>query len=125
MVGGCAPGTTLKRGRVHGAVTVEGVPLAKGQIRLFALAAGGVGADGEIVDGNYDIPAHRGPTAGTYRIEIESLKATGRRVLDPDTRDWVDEVVNVLPRRYHSESTLQMNYDPSSDQPHDFELKKK
>jgi len=68
MVGGCAPGTTLKRGRVHGAVTVEGVPLAKGQIRLFALAAGGVGADGEIVDGNYDIPAHRGPTAGTYRM---------------------------------------------------------
>lgn len=125
MVGGCEHGTTLKRGRLHGTVTVEGVPLAKGQIRIFALAAGGAGTDGEIVDGKYDIPAHRGPTAGLYRIEIESLKATGRRVIDPDTRDWVDEVVNVLPHRYHSESTLRLNYEPGSDKPHDFHLKKK
>ncbi|MCI0457578.1 MAG: hypothetical protein L0Z62_11460 [Gemmataceae bacterium] len=115
----------LKRGHVHGTVTVDGVPLAKGQIRLFALSAGGAGTDGAIVDGKYDIPTQRGPSAGTYRVEIESWKPTGRRVHDPDTRNLVDEYVNVLPARYHTQSTLQVNYDPGSDQPHNFEIKSK
>jgi hypothetical protein len=115
----------LKRGSLHGTVTVDGMPLAKGQIRLFALSAGGAGTDGAIVDGRYQIPAERGPSAGAYRVEIESLKPTGRRVHDPDTRKMVDEYVNVLPARYHSQSTLQLNYDPGSDKPHDFELKSK
>jgi hypothetical protein len=104
---------------------VDGVPVAKGQIRVFALAAGGVGTHGEIEDGRYDIPADRGPSAGTYRVEIVSLRHTGRKVRDPDTDALVDEVVNVLPRRYNAESTLQISYDPGSDQPHDFALRTK
>jgi hypothetical protein len=115
----------LQRGHIHGTVTVDGVPLAKGQIRFFALSAGGAGTDGEIVNGKYDIPAKRGPSAGAYRVEIESLKPTGRRVHDPDTRKLTDEYVNVLPARYHSQSTLQVNYDPGSEKPHNFELKSK
>lgn len=115
----------VKRGAVRGTVTVDGVPLAKGHIRLSALSADGIGTDAAIVDGKYHIPAERGPSAGTYRVEIESLKATGRRVLDPDTRTMVDEVVNSLPPRYHSQSTLQLTYDPASETAHDFELKSK
>lgn len=125
LMAGCGQDNTPKRGHLHGKVTVDGVPLAKGQIRIFALTAGGVGTDAEIVNGKYDIPVERGPSAGTYRIEIESLKATGKKVLDPDTRQMVDEVANELPARYHVESTLKIDYDPSSDKPYDFELKKK
>jgi hypothetical protein len=124
VVAGCER-RELKRGKVYGTVTVDGVPLAKGQIRLFALSAGGAGTDGAIVDGKYEIPVERGPSAGVYRVEIESWKPTGRRVHDPDTRGLVDEYVNVLPARYHTQSTLQLNYDPGSDKPHDFELKSK
>jgi hypothetical protein len=124
VVAGCERGKPL-RGALRGTVTVDGVPLAKGQIRLFALSAGGVGTDAAIVDGQYHIPAERGPSAGMYRVEIESLKSTGRHVYDPDTRKMVDECVNALPVRYHSQSTLQVNYDPGSDKPHDFELTSK
>jgi hypothetical protein len=113
-----------RRGRVHGSVTVDGVPLAKGQIRLFSLSAGGIGTDGEVVGGRYEIPAARGLTAGTYRVEIVSLEPTGGRVRDPDTNALVDELVNVLPARYHSASELRLTYDPGNDRAIDFELKK-
>lgn len=115
----------VKRGRVHGTVTVDGAPLAKGQIRILAVSEGGIGTAGEVVDGKYDIPPERGPTAGTYRVEIVSLKSTGRRVRDSDTNEMVDEVVNTLPARYNSASTLQIKYDPGGDQAFTFDLKKK
>src|SRR5438067_9986853 len=114
-----------QRGRVHGTVTVDGVPLAKGQIRILAVTEGGIGTVGEIVDGAYDIPPERGPTAGTYRIEIVSLKSTGRRVRDPDTNELVDELANVLPARYHSESTLRLVYELGPDKAYEFKLQTK
>lgn len=121
---GCGP-TAPTRGRMFGKVTVDDAPLAKGQIRLFALSADGTGTDAQIVDGQYDIPISRGPTAATYRVEIVSLKATGRRVPDPDTGGQVDEVVNSLPPRYNMESTLQAAFEPASGKPYDFHLKTK
>jgi hypothetical protein len=104
---------------------VDGAPVAKGQIRLFALSADGTGTDAEIANGKYDIPAERGPTPASYRVEIVALKATGRRVPDPDTNELVEEVVNLLPPRYNTASTLQITIEPGSAKPHDFELKTK
>jgi hypothetical protein len=121
---GCGRGEPT-RGALHGTVTVDGAPLAQGHIRLFALTPGGAGTDAAIVDGQYRIPAERGPMAGTYRVEIEALKPSGRRVYDPDTRQMVEELVNALPARYHTQSTLLVTYDPASDRPHDFDLKSK
>ena len=121
---GCGPAPP-KRGRMFGKVDLDGTPLAQGQIRLFALSAEGTGTDAQIVDGQYDIPASRGPTAATYRIEIVSLKATGRRVPDPDTGGLVDEMANLVPPRYNTESTLQITYEPGAGKPYDFNLKTK
>ncbi len=114
-----------QRGPVRGTVTVDGVPLAKGQIRILAVTDGGIGSSAEIVDGAYDIPPERGPTAGTYRVEVVSLKATGRRVRDSDTNELVDEIANVLPARFHAASTLQIKYDPGGDTTFNFDLKTK
>jgi hypothetical protein len=114
-----------RRGRVHGTVTVDGAPLAKGQIRILAVTAGGIGTAGEVVAGAYNIPPDHGPTAGTYRVEIVSFRPTGRRVRDPDTNELVDELANVLPARYHAASTLQIQYDPGGDPTFNFELQTK
>src|SRR3954465_16047876 len=121
---GCAPKPPA-RGHLFGKVTADGVPIAKGQIRLFSLSADGVGTDAEITDGQYDIPVSRGPTKATYRVEIVALKKTGRRVPDPDSGGEVDEVVNLLPARYNTQSTLQINFDPASNHAQDFELQTK
>jgi hypothetical protein len=124
VLSGCAPKPPA-RGHFFGKVTADGIPIAKGQIRLFSLSGDGIGTDAEIIDGQYDIPVSRGPTKGTYRVEIVSLKKTGRRVPDPDSGGEVDEVVNLLPPRYNTQSTLQISYDPSSHEAHDFELRTK
>jgi hypothetical protein len=121
VLSGCAPKAPA-RGHLFGKVTADGVPIAKGQIRLFSLSADGVGTDAEITDGQYDIPVSRGPTKATYRVEIVSLKKTGRRVPDPDSGGEVDEILNLLPPRYNTQSTLQINYDPASNESYDFEL---
>jgi len=122
---GCHQDAAPRRGPVHGTVTVDGAPLAKGQIRFLAVTDGGVGTGADIVDGAYDIPPERGPTAGTYRVEIVSLKPTGRRVRDPDTNELVDERTNALPAKYGSASALQAKYDPGGDTAFNFELKTK
>jgi hypothetical protein len=121
---GCGPRPPA-RGHLFGKVTADGVPIAKGQIRFFSLSADGIGTDSEIIAGQYDIPASRGPTKGIYRVEIVSLKNTGRQVPDPDTGGQVEEVMNLLPPRYNIQSTLQIDYDPAANLPHDFALKTK
>ena len=123
VLAGCGDGEP-KRGRVHGKVTFDGQPLAAGKVRFFALT-GGVSAEGEVKDGRYDVPADRGPTAGKYRVEVSSERKTGRRVPDRDAGpgDLRDEVVEAVPPRYNRDSTLQIDYDPTADKSHDFELK--
>ena len=122
---GCNP-TLEKRNRVHGSVTLDGAPVAAGKIRLFALT-GGVGTDGAITNGAYDIPADRGVTSGSYRVEISVERSTGRKVpdRDGDAGAMKDETVESIPARYNKDSTLKIDFDPSADKPHDFDLKSK
>ena len=121
---GCTS-STEERGRVHGKVTIDGQPLASGQIRFFAIS-GGIGTDGEVKDGAYDIPAAQGMTAGKYRVEISSPRATGRKVPDRDggPGDTKDEFVENLPAKFNQQSTIQIDYDPATDKPFDLNLKK-
>jgi len=122
---GCSPSLD-KRTRIHGTVTLDGSSLTAGKIRLFALT-GGVGTDGAIVNGAYDIPADRGVTAGSYRVEISVERSTGRKVPDRDGEAGAmkDETVESIPARYNKDSTLKIDFDPSIDKAHDFDLKSK
>jgi hypothetical protein len=115
-----------RRGPVRGTVSLGGQPLAEGKIRFFALT-GGISVEGEVRGGKYEIPADRGPTAGKYRVEVTAEKKTGRRVPDRDggAGDMKDETVNVVPAKYNQDSTLQIDYDPAADKPHDFDLQAK
>jgi hypothetical protein len=122
LLAGCT-GSSEGRGRIHGKVSIAGKPLATGQIRLFPLS-GGIGADGPIQDGVYDIPVDQGITAGKYRVELSSERTTGRKVPDYDggPGDMKDEVVEDLPAKFNSQSTLQIDYDPANKQSYDFDL---
>src|SRR4051812_23677443 len=105
LTSGCGKAVT-ERGPLYGKVTVDGAPVAKGQIRFFALSAEGIGTDAAIADGKYTVPADRGLAPGDYRVEIVSLKPTGKRIMDIDANKLVDEVVNLLPPRYNTQSTF-------------------
>lgn len=122
---GCEP-VGPKRGPIRGAITLDGAPLASGKVRFFGLT-GGISTEGEVQNGRYEIPPGRGPSAGTFRVEVLAERKTGRRVPDMDAPPGVmrDEVVNDIPPRYNRESALKIDYDPAGNTTHDFDLKSK
>ena len=111
------------RGAVEGRVSLGGVEIAEGVIRFFPLGDG-IGSDGLITGGRYAIPAERGLSQGTYRVEISALKANGRRVpdLDAGPGDLKDEVIETVPARYNRDSVLRLDFDPQAGQSQDFQL---
>ena len=119
---GCS-GDGKSTGRVHGEITIDGAPLLEGQIQFFAVD-GGIGSDGVISNGKYDIAARDGMSAGKYRVELSSEKKTGKKVPDRDggVGDMKDEVIEALPGKFNKNSKLQIEYDPKASQPYDFKL---
>jgi len=116
--------TSKGLGKIQGKVTLDGAPLVEAQIRFFAVN-GGVGTDGKVVDGLYDIPAREGMSAGKFRVEFSSEKKTGKKVPDRDggPSDMKDEVLEGLPVKFNQKSTLQIDFDPSQSKPFNFDLK--
>ena len=67
---GCGPANPLGRKALHGEVKLDGAPLDKGRIEFHPLTEGGAQSSGQILNGQYSIPAHEGATPGEYRILI-------------------------------------------------------
>jgi hypothetical protein len=121
-LGGCGnPGNHAK---IHGKVTLDGAPMATGSIR-FVPAPGTPGAitGGDIKDGQYEIAVAKGPAIGTNRVEIQSMRATGKRIHDamlpPDQTAEVFE--NAVAPKFNSESTLEVQVKPG-DNTADFDV---
>jgi hypothetical protein len=102
-------------------VTLNGKPVEKGYIRLLAVDPSGTNAAGEIVAGKYSILSEQGPTKGKYRVTF-SVLAKKRIPNDDAPGEMMDNFVETLPPKYHSASTITLDYDPDSPQPHDFQL---
>jgi hypothetical protein len=95
-----------QRFAVKGKVTLDGQPLTNGTIAFLATTEGQRQAGGPIVNGVYDIPEGQGPNAGPHRVEIRSMKPTGKKFKDSDTGEMIDQMVEALPPRYHEKSIL-------------------
>ena len=122
MLCGCSsPGQAT--GRVFGEVAIDGVPLPEGQIHFFAVG-GGIGADGAIAAGKYDIPSREGMSAGKYRVELSAEKKSGKQVPDRDggPGDMKEAVIESLPAKFNRNSKIQIDYDPKVSRPYDFKL---
>src|SRR5688572_4854006 len=72
-----------KRYPLAGEVTVEGQPVDLGSISFIPEGGKGRATGGTITDGKYAVPEEKGATAGTYRVQINWLKRTGRQLRDP------------------------------------------
>src|SRR4051794_41696347 len=83
VAAGCGPPPPPRQGRIHGTVTLDGKPLAKGNVRFIALEASGINVLAPVKDGVYDVPEGQGPVKGKYRAEF-SVPKPGRRVPSPD-----------------------------------------
>jgi hypothetical protein len=111
---------------VSGAVHWEGKPLEDGRIAFTPSGDAGKRpqASGPIRDGKYSIPAAEGPMPGSYRVEVFSLKKTGKKVPTPgDPSVFRDEEKETLPAEFNKASKLTVNFE-SGKQVYDFDLKK-
>ena len=111
---------------VTGTITLDGQPLPDGSLTLVPLAAGPtVGAT--ILDGNFAIARPDGPLPGAYRVEILSIRSTGRTIPDPEgpKGTTVAERKNVVPDRYGSRSELRAEVTPAGPNTFRFEIDSK
>ncbi|MDG3002287.1 hypothetical protein [Paludisphaera mucosa] len=108
---GCSEGSAdgLNRQAVHGKVTLDGAPLAKGVIAFDPAdgSAGAAPAGGVIADGAYSIERATGPTPGKYKVSIRSVgggEAAQEKAAPgmPPKKPAADPI----PKQYNTASTL-------------------
>jgi hypothetical protein len=111
---GCGRWNERQRVAVHGTVTVKGKPVEAGAI-AFVPADGnnGPAAGGTIENGEYSIAADKGPVVGVCRVDIYGTHKTGRKVPNPFApAQLVDEIVDMVPAKYHTNSPLKCDIQP-------------
>lgn len=111
---------------ISGSVTLDGAPLATGEIEFVPAAkTGGPLVGGSIEQGKYGIAAvAQGlKTGGVYAVRITSLQGRGRFVLDPNSPGRKREALeNVIPTCYNEVTQLSVTISPGQ-ATHDFALK--
>jgi len=117
-------GPTLHK--VSGTVSLDGAAIETGSITFIPSGGTSGPTGGSNLDaGGYAVPAAKGLAAGTYRVEIRSQRATGKKVkaqspAPPGT--MIDEMVEAIPETYNTASVLEAEIPAPSNQL-DFELK--
>jgi hypothetical protein len=105
---------TSDRASVDGVVTVGGAKLESGTITFIPTNGNkGPSAGGTIENGKYRIESDKGPMVGENKVAILGRKKTGRKVPVPGTENlMMDEMVEVVPPRYHSGDALKSTIKP-------------
>ena len=123
LIAGCSD--TVDGMRVWGTVTYDSRPVPEGVILLTPeVGQSAPTAGGLITYGRYDLPPTKGPRAGvTYRVSIEGLEKTGRKIRSPQHPEGNDEKKQFIPPEYNTRSKLQITVsaNPAENQ-HNFPL---
>jgi hypothetical protein len=109
---------------IHGKVTLDGEPVADGNIVFLSEDAKGPKASAAIENGAYSLAPHEKLIAGKYRVEISWPKPTGKKVASADPGVMIDEKREVVPAKFNTDSTLKTEIG-SGDVERDFALTSK
>jgi hypothetical protein len=120
----CASCARESASSVHGKVTLDGEPVAAGNISFLPTAGSGRKAAAAIEQGVYALAPSDKLPAGTYRVEIRWPKPTGRKISSADPGTQADETREAVPAKYNSESKLTVEI-RSGDLEKDFALSSK
>ncbi len=122
---GCGGGSSAdQRAAVRGSVSLDNQPIDGATINFIALDSQGRNVGATTIQGDYEIPAERGPNPGRYRVEISWHRPLGPV---PEMGDEFDdarpepETRQVLPAQYNEQSTLEVVIEPGENE-HSFQL---
>jgi hypothetical protein len=119
---GCSDGP--KRMPVKGTVSLDGQPLATGNLLMTPLKKGPV-AGCDIQNGSFEMPSERGPGPGEYRVEITAYRPTGKKVYDSDFNASTETLEPIVPARYNTASELTATVSAETENEFKFDLKSK
>jgi hypothetical protein len=120
---GCGHGNA-NQAAIQGHITLDAKPVERGSI-LFAPVDGTRGAvvGGQIKNGQYRLYAAAGPAIGRNRVEIRSVRKTGRSIPKGfgATGEFAEEQVEAVSPRFNAASSLAIDIKPG-DNVGDFEV---
>lgn len=115
LLDGCSHGPVQYT--VSGEVAYKGQPVTQGQIFFADAKAKGPTAYGEIKDGHYEVQM----LAGEKLVRINSARQTGKMLKGGMTGQY-PEVIELLPPKYNSATTLTRTIELGGSQVLDFRL---
>ncbi|MEX0794077.1 MAG: hypothetical protein WD045_13155, partial [Pirellulaceae bacterium] len=114
-----------RRAPVQGQVSLDGKAVSQGTIEFVpAVGTAGPTAGSRIIDGKFEISEAKGPVLGKYQVRISAFGPTGRKMTagsQGPAGAMVDEIGEMLPSKYNTESTLEREIVAGENQL-DFEL---
>ena len=98
---------------VTGTVTLNAEPISTGTIVFEPMGHGGARGGAKITDGQYQIATDGEMWAGTFTVRIIGFRETGKTMarfetIGDESGQDVAEFEKIVPRKYNSESTLQV-----------------
>lgn len=105
---GCSSSTDdFPRESVSGTVTLDGVPLAKGNIQFLPTAeTQQAGSTGQISEGKFTIPRAAGPVPGAFKISITSDSGEQPAMVNGMPGGTGTPNRDLIPEQYNAQSTL-------------------
>jgi hypothetical protein len=118
ILSGCGGGT-----QIEGSVTLDGKPVEDGTIAFSLVGGKDATVGGPVKNGKYSLESSRKLTPGTYRVEINWLEPTGKKVENKsDKGTEVEERKQLIPMKYNLKSELTTEIKSGSNSAN-FELK--
>ena len=114
---GCGDDGPVKY-EVTGIASFQGKPIEKGEIRFLPLDGKGTVGSAPITDGEFELMSE----PGTKRVEIRAAVKSKRQMKGPPGMTMPVMMDEMLPPKYHRESTLQKDVTPDGDNHFEFEL---
>jgi hypothetical protein len=112
---------------VSGLVSLDGQPLAKGQINFLPSSGTDSPASGAIVEnGHYSIPEDKGLMAGKFRVEVSAMGRTSRKTetlnVATGKMEAVEALESIIPARYNRDTELTAEVKAGAANEFNFEL---
>jgi hypothetical protein len=107
---------------VSGTVTFQGKPLDQGAIEFSPTSQQGTFSGGEIVDGQYSIPAEQGLAPGSYDVRITSSEGGTQAPADQAPGESTITAKERIPAAYNSATTLKVDVTKDGNKTFDFQI---
>jgi hypothetical protein len=109
---GCGPAGPRKI-KVSGTVTLDGSPLADGNVVFIPLDPALGAAGGQITTGDFTIETYPGP----HRVEVYADNKESRPIGPDDPPELAFVLTSLIPERYNKKSALTVDVQSPNDRP--------